>query len=233
MPSQPSILYEDNHLLVIDKPPGMSTQGAVPGAASVVDWARSYLKRRYAKPGNVFVGVVSRLDRDVSGALVLARTSKAAARLNDQFRLRTTEKIYWAIVEGAPPATFDCVDYLKVDERRPRVETVDAGIAGAQEARLRGRRLRFAGPMSLVEVVLETGRKHQIRVQLASRGWPIVGDRRYGSARSFAAGIALHARRLTIEHPTRREPMTFEAPLPASWTRSGIDDSRFPPELPE
>lgn len=227
MPIEPVVLYEDNHLLVVDKPPGMSTQGALPGAPSAVEWAKSYLKRRYAKPGNVFVGVVSRLDRDVSGVLVLARTSKAAARLSEQFRNRSTEKIYWAVVDGAPPPTFACVDWLLAAERLPRVQVVAADVAGAGEARLRGRTLRRAGRGTLVEVTLETGRKHQIRAQLASRGWPIVGDRRYGSQRRFAAGIALHARRLTLEHPTRRESLSFEAPPPKSWRELGVDE-RYP-----
>jgi 23S rRNA pseudouridine1911/1915/1917 synthase len=220
--SAPVVLYEDNHLLVVDKPVGMSSQGAVPGEPNLVDWARDYLKHKYAKPGNVFVGVVSRLDRDVSGVLPLARTSKAAARLNEQFRERTVEKIYWAIVEGTPPAELRCVDRLALDERRGRMTTVGPGDVAGQEAVLTLRSLRPLGTATLVEIVLETGRKHQIRVQLSERGWPVLGDRKYGSRRDFPVGIALHARRITFEHPTRREPVVVVAPCPAAWGKFGI-----------
>src|SRR5437016_1930342 len=110
--ASPVVLFEDNHLLVLNKPAGFASQGAATGAPSAVDWAKDYLKRKYAKPGNVFVGVVSRIDRDVSGVLLLARTSKAAARLSEQFRERTVEKTYWAIVEGTAPAALRCVDRL-------------------------------------------------------------------------------------------------------------------------
>lgn len=218
----PVVLYEDNHLLVVDKPIGMSSQGAVPGEPSAVDWARHYLKQKFNKPGNVFVGVVSRLDRDVSGVLPLARTSKAAARLNEQFRERTVEKIYWALVEGSPPAELRCVDRLALDERRVRMTTVEPDAADGQAAVLTLRSLRQLGGATLVEIALETGRKHQIRVQLSERGWPVLGDRKYGSRREFPAGIALHARQVTFEHPTRREPVVVVAPCPPSWGKFGV-----------
>jgi len=214
---QPRVLYEDNHLLVIDKPPGMSSQGALPGEPSAVEWAKRYLKERYQKPGNVFVGVVSRLDRDVSGVLILARTSKGAARLSEQFRLRTVEKTYWAVVEGKLSAPLVCVDHLAENEARKIMAVVGPKEPGALEARLTATPLRAVKAGTLVEISLETGRKHQIRVQLASRDLPVIGDRKYGSRRKFEPGIALHGRRLTCEHPTRKERMTFEAPVPASW----------------
>lgn len=224
---QPVVLYEDNHLLVVDKPPGMSSQGAAPGEPSLVEWAKDYLKRKYAKPGNVYVGVVSRLDRDVSGAIVLARTSKAAARLNEQFRERTVNKIYWAVVEGTPPAQLRCVDRLRIDDRAGRTIVAGANDAEAQDAALSFHRLQNLQGATLVEIALETGRKHQIRVQLAERGWPIVGDKRYGSSRSFPAGIALHARKLEFTHPTRAETVSLEAPCPPSWRNLGLATGYF------
>lgn len=226
----PTVLYEDNHLLVIDKPAGLTTQGALPSEPSAVEWARDYLKRKYAKPGNVFIGVVSRLDRDVSGVLVLARTSKGAARLNEQFRDRTVRKSYWAVVEGSPPETLRCEDLIAEDEAAKRMVVVDPQLAAkhrtgdAQAAALSFQRIRKIEGASLLEVELETGRKHQIRVQLAARGWPIVGDGKYGSRRRFGSGIALHARRLEIRHPTRDESLAFEAKPPASWASLGLGE---------
>jgi len=222
---QPHVLYEDNHLLVIDKPPGMASQGARPGEPSAVVWAKDYLKNKYAKPGNVFVGVVSRLDRDVSGVLVFARTSKAAARLSEQFRDRTVTKTYWAIVEGTPPPLLRCVDHMESDERAGRMAIVPADDGGGREAALSLRTLAKRSGLSFVEIELETGRKHQIRLQLASRGWPVVGDRKYGGRRKFAAGIALHARRIVLRHPTRPESIVVEAPRPAAWREFGFDES--------
>lgn len=223
---QPVVLYEDNHLLVLDKPAGMTSQGAAVGAASVVDWARDYLKQKYAKPGNVFVGVVSRLDRDVSGALLLARTSKGAARLSEQFRERTIKKTYWAVVEGAPPDALRCVDRLARDDRAARTIVVDADHPDGQEAALSFRSLRRLGNATLIEIDLETGRKHQIRAQLAERGWPVVGDKKYGSRRPFGDGIALHSRRVEFEHPTRREPLVVDAPCPDSWRQFGLNETK-------
>jgi 23S rRNA pseudouridine1911/1915/1917 synthase len=221
---QPLVLYEDNHLLVVDKPAGMVTQGALPGEPSAVEWSRQYLKEKYHKPGNVFIGVVSRLDRDVSGVLILARTSKGAARLNDAFRSRTVEKTYWAVVEGKLAGPLTCVDHLAEDTGFKKMAVVGADDPAGLEARLTARPLRSVQAGTLVEVALETGRKHQIRVQLASRGLPIVGDRKYGARRKFEHGIALHARRLTCPHPTRDETLTFEAPVPKGWIDLGVNE---------
>lgn len=212
------VLYEDNHLLVVNKPAGLATVGVRPEDASLAKAAKAYLKRRYAKPGNVFLGVVSRLDAPVSGVVVLARTSKAAARLSEQFRSRDVSKVYWAIVAGGvEPPSGECVHWVRKDDARQRMVVVPAGTAGGQEARLRYRRLRPVARGTLVEVELLTGRKHQIRVQLAAQGWPIVGDKKYGSREPFPQGIALHSRRLTLRHPTRGEILTFEAPPPTAW----------------
>jgi 23S rRNA pseudouridine1911/1915/1917 synthase len=217
MPPLP-VLYEDNHLLVVNKPAGLPTQGVVEGVASVVTAAKAYLKRKYDKPGNVYLGVVSRLDSSVSGVLVLARTSKAAARLNEQFRERTARKLYWAIVVSPPdPPSGELVDWVKKDERKQRMIIVPRHSIGAQRAKLSYRTIQEQAERCLVEVQLETGRKHQIRLQLAEAGCPILGDRKYGSRRAFPGGIALHARELSIEHPTSKQSLRFEAPPPAGF----------------
>jgi 23S rRNA pseudouridine1911/1915/1917 synthase len=227
------VLYEDNHLLAVNKPAGMPTQGAAAGKSSVVTQAKAYLKRKYRKPGNVYLGVVSRLDSPVSGVVILARTSKAAARLNEQFRGRQVGKIYWAIAEGqVEPPSGQWVDFLARDERNKRMAIVEtSGKRGeisqvkGQEARLSYRHLKLAGGNSWLEIALETGRKHQIRLQLAARGHPIIGDRKYGSQRAFPRGIALHCRKLVIEHPVKKTRLTFEAPLPTSWRPLGFSKS--------
>lgn len=211
------VLFEDNHLLVINKPVGLPTQGVVEGAASVVTAAKAYLKQKYKKPGNVYLGVVSRLDASVSGVLVLARTSKAAARLNDQFRERTAKKVYLAVVEQAPdPPAGELTDWLKKNEKLQKMAVVTRLAVGAQRATLSYRTISKHPTACLVEVELQTGRKHQIRVQLAHLGCPILGDRKYGSKRRLATGIALHAHSLEITHPVSNESLRFVAPLPTS-----------------
>lgn len=220
-----AVLFEDNHLLAVLKPAGLPTMGVEAGRSSLVTLAKDYLKRKYHKPGKVYLGVVSRLDASVSGVIVFARTSKAAARLTAQFRSGVVEKIYWALVEGCPdPAEGLCIDWLRKDEGRMRMIVSGAEQAGARQARLRYRTLDRLARATLLEIQLETGRKHQIRVQLASRGHPVLGDRKYGAVSAFPRGLALHARSLEIEHPTRKTPLRFEAPLPASWRRFRIRD---------
>jgi 23S rRNA pseudouridine1911/1915/1917 synthase len=220
-----NVLYEDNHLLAINKPAGLPTQGAAAGKPSVVTQAKEYLKRKHRKPGNVYLGVVSRLDSPVSGVVILARTSKAAARLNEQFRGRRVGKIYWAIAEGGvEPPSGQLVDLLAKDDKNKRMAVVrqatnrgGTGQTKSQEAMLSYRRLGLAAGDSLLEIALETGRKHQIRLQLAARGHPIVGDRKYGSKRAFPRGIALHCWRLVFEHPVTKNPVELIAPPPKSW----------------
>ncbi|WP_412068054.1 RluA family pseudouridine synthase [Rubrivirga sp. IMCC43871] len=208
-------LYLDNHLLVVSKPPGMLAQGDITGDTDVVTWAKAFLKERFDKPGNVFVGLVHRLDRPTSGVLALARTSKAAGRLSEQFRQRTPQKRYLAVVTGRLPDAGEAVDGL--DDSGTSVRVVPEGRG--KRAVLRWRTLARADGRALVEVTLETGRKHQIRAQLAARGAPVVGDLRYGDGPPFAdgRGIALHGWSLAIDHPTRREGMTFTAPPPDAW----------------
>ena len=221
------VLYEDNHLLAVAKPSGIATMGVSHERPSVLELVRQYVKSKYQKPGNVYLGVVSRLDAPVTGVLLLARTSKAAARLTELFRTQAIEKTYWAVVEGEPrPRAGNLVDWLAHDERHRRMKIAPPGAAGAKEARLEYKVLVAGPPHSLVEVVLQTGRKHQIRVQCANRGHPVVGDRKYGSREAFPAGIALHARRLALIHPIRQTPLELVAPLPPAWRKLGL-------ELPE
>lgn len=210
------VLYEDNHLLALDKPAGLATMGTSAAEPSLWKLAKQYVKQKYRKPGGVYLGTVSRLDAAVSGVVVFARTSKAAARLAEQFRSHTTKKTYWAVVEGLPVPEAECIDWLIKDERLKRVRVVAPSNA-AQQAVLHYRRLRQTPAGWLLEIDLRTGRKHQIRVQLSHRGLPILGDRKYGSRAPFASGIALHARQLEFAHPTRSERVTIAAPLPPAW----------------
>jgi 23S rRNA pseudouridine1911/1915/1917 synthase len=208
-------------MLAVDKPAGIPTMGAAAGRTSLIGLARQYLKRRYRKPGNVYLGVVSRLDAPVTGVVLFARTSKAADRLNRQFAAGQTIKTYWAIVEHKPdPPEGKCHDWLLHDDARRKVVVQSRSCPGAKEAHLSYRVLRPVGGRTLIEVLLETGRKHQIRVQLAHRGWPIVGDTKYGAERPFPQGIALHARRLEIVHPVRQGPLIIETPPPNYWKLS-------------
>ena len=229
--SRLQVLYEDNHLLVVVKAAGLPTQGVSADRVSLLTLAKQYIKRKHRKPGNVYLGVVSRLDTPVSGVVVLARTSKAARRLNDQFRTHTVRKHYWAFVEGyADPPQGECIDWVWHDERRRRMQVVTRGTPNALEAHLTYRRLKTVAGLSLLEVELRTGRKHQIRVQLAHRGWPIVGDRQYGSRLGFSVGIALHARRLVIVHPVKGDALEFVAPVPGSWAALGVRETGGHPQ---
>lgn len=216
------VLYEDNHLLVVNKPALLPTMGVDGDTPSLLSVAKEYLRRKYDKPGNVYLGVVSRLDAPVTGVVLLARTSKSASRLAEAFRRREVEKVYWAVVTGdVEPAAGTLEHYVRKDERHRKMHVTTATAENALFARLHYQTIAAESGLTLVEVELETGRKHQIRVQLAKSGYPVLGDRKYGSAGQFAPGIALHSRRLAIEHPTRKERLEFVAPLPGNWTRHG------------
>jgi len=212
-------VYLDNHLLVVVKPPGLLSQADETGDADLLSIWKAYLKQRFAKKGGVFLGLVHRIDRPASGLLVLARTSKAASRLSEQFKQRAVEKDYVAVVEGRPSVEGPLVDYLQKQDRRVRI--VSAAEPGALYARL-DLSIRGGDSLnSLVTVRLHTGRPHQIRVQLASRGTPIVGDFKYGAKTELdGKNLALHAHHLSFEHPVRRISMEFDAPLPANWPPS-------------
>jgi 23S rRNA pseudouridine1911/1915/1917 synthase len=213
------VVYEDNHCLAVIKPAGLLTVGDRTGDVSLVDLAREYLRKKYQKPGNVFVGVVHRLDRPVGGVVLFARTSKAASRLSEQFRAGRVEKVYQALVEGRVTQREGLLVDRLVKDRQTNVVRATAGDnPEGRESRLSFRRLKTIGPATLLELHPLTGRSHQIRVQLAAAGHPIVGDRKYGSKRPFAPGIALRAVRLTFEHPTTRQPVTVEAR--ADWSQS-------------
>lgn len=219
------ILHEDNHCIGLNKPSGWPTTH-FDGTEETVDrLVKSYLKEKYDKPGNVFLGVVHRLDKATSGALLFARTSKAASRLSEQFREGSVEKVYWAVVEGKPGAphpwalkeTGSLDDFLLHDDEEHRVKVVGADTPGAKPARLLFTvRNRHAGLVWL-ELRPHTGRKHQLRVQLASRGCPIYGDAKYGSIQRLGASIGLHARSLTFLHPTTHNPTTITAEVPKVW----------------
>lgn len=214
------VIYEDNHLLVVRKPAGIATMGVGNEEHSMVDVAAKYLKEKYSKPGNVFVGVVSRLDKRVSGLLVLARTSKCASRLSDQIRRRRVQKRYLAWTSGAFDEAqnewLECRDFIRKNENRQRMELAQPDAQDAQEAVLKMKFLAGNQQEALFEIDLITGRKHQIRLQLAHRGHPIVGDKKYGSERNFKDGIGLHCCMLEFEHPTQRNPMKF-CDLPQTW----------------
>jgi len=221
------VIYEDNHLLVVNKPALLPTMGVAEDRPSLLTIAKQYIKTNYHKPGNVYLGIVSRLDAPVTGVVLLARTSKAAARLTAQFRAGSVEKIYWAMVEGeVRQDAGELADWLYKDERHRRVHIGRPGQPNAKEARLAYRVLQRWPRRTLLEIVLETGRKHQIRVQLSQHGHPVVGDRKYGAkSGGFGPGIALHSRRLAIDHPTQNRRCKFEAPLPRSWAELGVAES--------
>lgn len=228
------VLYEDNHCLAVNKPAGLLTQGDATGEPSLVDLARDDLKVRFQKPGNVYVGLVHRLDRTTSGVVLLVRTSKAAGRLSAQFRDGTVEKIYWAIVEGSvTPDSGEWSDTLSKDEARNVVRTVPRGTPGGLESRLAYRVLGRKAGTTWVEVRPITGRSHQIRVQFAERGFPIAGDRKYGAKSTVRASdglvrVALHARRLTFNHPTRGEAISVLAPVPGDWPSTAFGATGTP-----
>lgn len=212
----PEPVHLDNHLLVVVKPAGMLSQADRTGDLDLVTAAKAYLKARFERPGDVFVGLVHRLDRPVSGVMVLARTSKAAARLSEQFRTRTVAKRYLTLVEGVLDGSGRRTDWLLKQDEEVRI--VAPGTPHAREASLAWESLWTDGRRSLVGVHLETGRAHQIRVQLATLGHPIVGDRRHGAATAWRRGsIALHAATLAFEHPTQRVPLAFSA-APSGWS---------------
>jgi len=205
----PHILYEDNHLLVVEKPENLPVQADASGDADLLSVCKAYVKEAYHKPGEAYLGLVHRLDRPVGGVMVFARTSKAAARLTAQFRDRTAHKRYVAIVEGSAPASGECVDWLLKDERTNTTRVVPEGTDGAKKAILRYRTLARENGTSILDVELLTGRPHQIRVQLSSRGLPILGDMRYNPNAKPGTQIRLWAYTLTVKHPTLGEPLTF------------------------
>lgn len=214
-----NIVYEDNHIIVVDKAPGEIVQGDKTGDTPLVETVRQYIKERYNKPGNVFCGVVHRLDRPVGGLVIFAKTSKALTRLNEMLRLGQIHKTYRALTRNMPDPTEGRIEsYITSVERNNKSYSWPAPKEGAKKSsltyRVTGRTDRF----NLVEINLETGRKHQIRVQLASIGCPIRGDLKYGDKRSNPDGsISLQAFRLQFIHPVSKEPVDLTAPYPGNW----------------
>ena len=213
------VLHEDNHLLAVHKPAGLLVQGDRSGDATLLDAAAAYLKQKYAKPGNVYLGLVHRLDRNVSGVVLLARTSKAAARLSDRFRTGAVVKVYRAVVAGRPAGDDELRSWLAAKgDARGVTRAEPSPFDGARESLLRYHVLKSAAAWSLVEVRPVTGRRHQIRAQFALAGHPLLGDVKYGSGRRLPDHrIALHASSLTVAHPVGGKQMTFIAPEPEDW----------------
>ena len=213
-----TVLYEDNHLIIVNKSVSEIVQGDKTGDTPLCDTLKAWLKEKYAKPGNVFVGVPHRLDRPVSGAVVFAKTSKALARLNEMFRNGEVHKTYWAVVQQPPEReAAEITHYLVRNEKLNKSVAYDSPRTGAKEAVLAYRTLCRSDNYTLLEVELKTGRHHQIRCQLAHIGAPIKGDLKYGARRSNPdGGISLHARQVSFIHPVSRQPIEVVAPVPAN-----------------
>lgn len=211
-----TVLYEDNHIIVVNKSASEIVQGDKTGDVPLSDMVKAYLKNKHQKPGNVFVGVTHRLDRPVSGLVVFAKTSKALSRLNEMFRVGQVQKTYWAIVKNEPKQSeAELVHWLVRNEKQNKSYAYEREVKDAKKAVLRYRMIGRSDNYSLLEVELMTGRHHQIRCQLSKMGCPIKGDLKYGSPRSNPDGsICLHARRISFVHPVSKELIELEAPLP-------------------
>ena len=211
-----NILYEDNHIIAINKSSSDIVQGDKTGDTPLSEHVKAYIKKKYDKQGEVFLGVTHRLDRPVSGVVLFARTSKALTRLNDMFRNQEIKKTYWAIVKDKPhPPEGRLEHYLVRNEKQNKSTAYDAPRTDAKKAALTYRQIAQSDNYYLLEVQLETGRHHQIRCQLAKMGCPIKGDLKYGFARSNPnAGISLHARSVAFVHPVSKQTIQIMAPVP-------------------
>lgn len=212
------VFFEDNHLLALYKPSGILVQADRTGDTSLLELARRWLKERYGKPGNVFLGLVHRLDRPVAGVILFGRTSKAAARLSEQFRTGAVKKRYLAVVEGVMRESSGRLVHRleRIPGRSSRIVSGDP--PGSREARLNYRVIDNCRSRSLVEIDLDTGRHHQIRAQMSHIGHPVVGDLRYGAPAPLPGKqVALIARELVVTHPTLRQSCSFRSPCPSGW----------------
>ena len=212
------ILYQDNHLIAVYKPPGLVTQPDTAGGPSLLEKTKQWLKSEHHKPGNVFVGLVHRLDKPVAGVVLFAKTSKAASRLSKQFRERSTQKIYRAVIWGTPiEAKGSLVHYLR-KENSLKATVFPRPTADSKKAVLSYTLIENLPNASVLEVTLETGRFHQIRAQLAFMGNPILGDIKYGAPSPLPdRQIALYARKLIVQHPISKDEITLESPPPPGW----------------
>ena len=210
------VLFEDNHLLIVNKRAGDITQGDKTGDKPLSEVVKEYVKDKYNKPGNVFIGTVHRLDRPTSGIVIFARTSKALERLNKMLRDKVIQKTYWAIVKNQPKVKTDTLtNFLKKDSKKNKSFVYKKEIEGSKKATLHFKVIQQLDNYSLLEVDLETGRHHQIRTQLSHIGSPIKGDLKYGFDRSNKDGsISLHARKINFIHPVTKEIITIIAPTP-------------------
>lgn len=224
-----TVLYEDNHIIVVNKQSGEIVQGDKTGDVPLSDMLKAWLKEKYNKPGNVFLGVVHRLDRPVQGVVVFAKTSKALARLNEMFRKGEVYKTYWAVTQHCPPEEEGTlVHWLVRNEKQNKSYAYETEKAEAKKAVLHYRHLAASERYNLLEVQLMTGRHHQIRCQLSKMGCPIKGDLKYGAKRSNPDGsISLLARRVEFVHPVSGQNLIVEAPLPADalWRGFNVVDS--------
>lgn len=210
-----NILYEDNHLLVVEKPVNMPVCEDKSLDLDLLSTLKRYIKIKYNKPGEVYLGLVHRLDRPVGGVMVFAKTSKAAGRLSKQVVEHQLEKTYLAVVCGKTPDSGNCFDYLVKDGKKNQSYVTDK--EHGKEAKLSYKRLGYQGGFSLVEIHLETGRSHQIRVQFAARGFPLVGDAKYNRNHDGKTNVALFAKRLSFQHPVSKERLVFELEMPKRY----------------
>lgn len=220
-----TVVYEDNHIIVVNKAASEIVQGDKTGDTPLSETVKQYLKEKYGKPGNVFIGVTHRLDRPVSGLVVFAKTSKALSRLNEMFRTGAVSKTYWTVVKNAPKEPEgEPVHYLVRNEKQNKSYAYDREVPNSKKAVLHYKLIGRSENYYLLEVDLKTGRHHQIRCQLSKMGCPIKGDLKYGSQRSNPDGsICLHARRIAFVHPVSKEPIVLEAPLPAGNLWRGFE----------
>ncbi|MBD3591009.1 RluA family pseudouridine synthase [Bacteroides sp. GM023] len=220
-----TVVYEDNHIIVVNKTASEIVQADKTGDTPLSETVKQYLKEKYQKPGNVFIGVTHRLDRPVSGLVIFAKTSKALTRLNEMFRTSEVKKAYWAVVKNAPKETEgELVHFLLRNEKQNKSYAYDKEVPKSKKAILDYRLIGRSENYYLLEVDLKTGRHHQIRCQLAKMGCPIKGDLKYGSPRSNPDGsICLHARRVRFTHPVSKELIELEAPLPEGNLWKGFE----------
>jgi 23S rRNA pseudouridine1911/1915/1917 synthase len=210
------VLYEDNHIIAINKKPGDIVQGDKTGDKSLLEIIKDYVREKYQKPGAAFLGVIHRIDRPVSGVVLFARTSKALERMNELFREKKIQKTYWAVVKNKPPQdTGSLIHYLKKDEAKNKSKAHEKEVAGASRSWLDYKLISKSDNYFLLEINPHTGRHHQIRSQLSAIGCPIKGDVKYGFDRTNDDGsIHLHARKISFIHPVKKEEVSITAPVP-------------------